>query len=77
MYCFELQPYTTLCYDWDYMAYKIEIPIMAQANELTSSENLVDFTPYYTFTHKDVTYVPMKYNLRDVIELHKVSSDVL
>ena len=59
------------------MAYQIEIPNLAQATELVSVDNLVDFTPYYSFTHKDMVYVPMKYYLGDVIGLHKASSDVL
>ena len=77
LYCFEFMPYNTICYDRDYMAYQIEIPNLAQATELVSVDNLVDFTPYYSFTHKDMVYVPMKYYLGDVIGLHKASSDVL
>lgn len=50
---------------------------MAQATELISADNLVDFTPYYSFTHKDMTYVTMKYYLGDVIGLHKTSPDAL
>lgn len=73
LHCFELQQHDTLCYDRDYMAYKIEIPHMAQATELICADNLVDFTPYYRFTHKDMEYVPMKYYLGDVIGLHKAS----
>lgn len=39
-----------LCYDKDYMMYKIDVQNMAQANLLTSADNLIDFTPYYSFT---------------------------
>ena len=73
LYCFEFQQHSTICFDKDYMAYKIEIPTMAQATELISANNLVDFTPYYSFTHKDMTYVTMKYYLGDVIGLHRAS----
>lgn len=59
------------------MSYKIEIPNMAQATELISADNLIDFTPYYSFTHKDMTYAVMKYYLCDVIGLHMSSTDVL
>ncbi|KAK0138672.1 hypothetical protein N1851_024793 [Merluccius polli] len=68
--------YNTICYNRNYMAYQIEIPNLAQATELISVDNLVDFTPYYRFTHKDMVYVPMKYYLGDVIGLNKASSDV-
>ena len=64
------------CIDGDYMAYKIEIPNLAQATELKSIDSLVDLTPYYSSTVKDMVYVPMKYYLGDVIGLHKASPDV-
>ncbi|KAL4008313.1 hypothetical protein ACER0C_002165 [Sarotherodon galilaeus] len=77
LYCFEFQQHNTICYDRDYMSYKIEIPNMAQATELISADNLIDFTPYYSFTHKAMTYAVMKYYLCDVIGLHMSSTDVL
>ena len=55
------------------VAYKIEIPHMAQATELVYADNLVDFTPYYCFTHKGMEYVPMKYYLGDMFGLHQAS----
>lgn len=54
LYCFELQQHNNVCYDRNYMAYTIEVPNMAQATELITADNLVDFTPYYSYTHKDV-----------------------
>lgn len=42
MHCFEFQQYNTICYDKDYMSYKIEIPNMAKATKLISADNLVD-----------------------------------
>jgi len=74
LYCFECQMLSTVCFDRDYMSYKIEVPNLAEATELVNADNLVDFTPYYSFSHRDVTYVPMKYYLGDVIELHKASN---
>lgn len=50
LYCFELQQHTTVHYDGNYMAYTIEIPNMEQATELIASDNLVNFTPYYSYT---------------------------
>lgn len=47
---------------------------MAEGTELVNADKLVDFTPYYSFIHKDITYVPIKYYLRDVMELHKASN---
>ena len=61
----------------DYMAYKIEIPMLAQANDLMEADSLVDFTPYYTVTHNSTTYVPMKYYLGDMMEQHKSLSLLL
>ena len=77
LYCFEFQQHNTVCYDRNYMAYTIEIPNIAQATELITADSLVDFTPYYSYTHKDVTYVPTKYYLGDVLGLHRASSDEL
>ncbi|CAM4575138.1 unnamed protein product [Leuciscus chuanchicus] len=68
------QMFSTVCFDRDYMSYKIEVPNLAEATELVNADNLVDFTPYYSFSHRDITYVPMKYYLGDVIELHKASN---
>ncbi len=56
------------------MSYTIEVPNLAEGTELINADELVDFTPYYSFNHKDMTYVPMKYYLGDVIELHKASN---
>ncbi|CAG5851037.1 unnamed protein product [Menidia menidia] len=77
LYCFEFQQHNTVCYDRNYMAYTIEIPNMAQGTELITADSLVDFTPYYSYTHKDVTYVPTKYYLVDVLGLHRALSDEL
>lgn len=77
LYCSESQQHNTICYDRDYMAYKIEIPNIAQATELVSADNLVDFTPYYSFTHKDIRYVTTKYYLGDVVRQRKASLDAL
>lgn len=52
------------------MAYQVEIPHLAQATELVNAEKLVDFTPYYTTSCKDQTFVQMKYYLGDVIKLY-------
>ncbi len=43
------------------MSYKIEVPNLAEGTELINADDLVDFTPYYSFNQKDMTYVPMKY----------------
>ncbi len=74
LYCFVCQRYSTVCFDRDYMSYKIEVPNLAEGTELINTDDLVDFTPYYSFNHKDMTYVPMKYYLGGVIELHKASN---
>ena len=60
LYCFEFQRYSTVCYDRDYMSYKVEVPNLAQGNELLNAEKLVDFTLYYSYSNNMGAYVPMK-----------------
>lgn len=73
--CFEIQPYNTVCFDKDFMSYKVEVPYLAQANELVTVDNLVDFTSYCTFCNNENMYVPVKYSLTDTIRLYKASNN--
>lgn len=70
LYCLEYQPFQTIHFDRSVMAYQVEIPHLAQATELVNAEKLVDFSPYYTTSCKDQTFVQIKYYLGDVIELY-------
>lgn len=70
LYCLEYQPFQTIDFDKTVMAYQVEVPNLAIANELVDATKLVDFTHYYTISSKSQTYVQVKYYLGDVIELY-------
>ena len=74
--CFEIQSYNTLCFDKDFLSYTVEIPYLAQANELVMADSLVDFTSYYTFCNSENIYIPVKYSLADIIRLYKASKNL-
>lgn len=69
VYCFEYQPYDTLGFSKDLLAYEVDIPNLAQATEVIDAEKLVDFTAYYAVMFEDHQYVAIKYNLNDVMEM--------
>ena len=75
VFCFEYQPFQTICFDRNIMAYQVEVPHFAQATELVDAEKLVDYTSYYTISSNSQTCVQVKYHLGDVIELHNSSND--
>lgn len=70
LHCLEYQPFQTMHFDRNVMAYVVEVPHLAQATELVDAEKLVDFTSYYTTSSKSQTFVQVKYHLGDVIELY-------
>lgn len=72
LYVLEYQPFQTVCFDRYVMAYKVEVPHLAQATELVDAEGLVDFTSHYTIRNKSQIYVQVKYYLGDVIELYNI-----
>lgn len=74
-YCLEYQPFQTICFDKNVMAYQVEVPHLAQATELVDAEKLVDFTSYYTICSKGQTYVQVRYHLGDIIEQCNISND--
>lgn len=71
LHCLEYQPFQTMHFDRNVMAYVVEVPHLAQATELVDAEKLVDFTSYYTTSSKSQTFVQVKYHLGDVIELYR------
>ncbi|CAJ1050800.1 uncharacterized protein LOC127420693 isoform X2 [Xyrichtys novacula] len=70
MYCFECQPLSTVGWSNQYLAYEVEVPYQAQANIFVDAGNLVDYMPYYYVTFKNRKYIPMKYDLTDIIAHH-------
>lgn len=71
LHSLEYQPFQTMHFDRNVMAYEVEVPHLAQATELVDAEKLVDFTSYYTTSSKSQTFVQVKYHLGDVIELYR------
>lgn len=68
--CFEYQLCQTLDFDRRYMAYHVEMPPNDQNTELMKADNLVDYMPYYIQKSGSHSYVLVKYQLKDVMELH-------
>lgn len=62
---FETMAYETLTFDKDLCAYKVTIPALAQATELV--HELIDHTSYFSVTFKENVFVPIKYDVNDII----------
>lgn len=71
LYCFEYQIYETLCFNKDLLVYEVAVPDLAQATELIEAEKLLDHTSYDSINFTNSGFVPMKYNLEDVLALRK------
>lgn len=70
VYCFECQPLSTVGWNDHYLAYEVEVPDLAQANIFMDAEKLVDYTPYYCVNFNNSKYIPLKYDLTDIIKHH-------
>lgn len=70
VYCFECQPLSTVGWNDHYLAYEVEVPCLAQANIFVDAGNLVDYTPYYYVNFNNSKYIPVKYDLTDIIKHH-------
>lgn len=70
VYCFECQPLSTVVWNDHYSAYEVEVPDLAQANIFMDAEKLVDYTPYYYVNFNNSKYIPLKYDLTDIIKHH-------
>lgn len=68
VYCFECQPLSTVGWNDHYLAYEVEVPDLAQANILMDAEKLVDYTPYHYVNFNNSKYIPLKYDLTDIIK---------
>ncbi|XP_023254471.1 uncharacterized protein LOC111648952 [Seriola lalandi dorsalis] len=71
LHCFEYQPYETLGWNRDLLAYEVAVPNLAQETQLINAEKLVDHTSYFPISFKNRVYVTTKYILDDVIALKK------
>lgn len=71
LYCFEYHINETLCFNRDLLAYEVAVPDLVQATELIEAEKLLDHTSYDSISFKNSVFVPMKYNLEDVLALRK------
>ncbi|XP_061734388.1 uncharacterized protein LOC133537390 [Nerophis ophidion] len=70
VFCFECQPLSTIGWNEQYLSYEVEIPHLAQANIFLNSENCVDFTPYYYVNFNNGIFIPVKYDLTDIMACH-------
>ncbi|KAL7392183.1 hypothetical protein ABVT39_020582 [Epinephelus coioides] len=70
VHCFECQPLSTVGWNDHYLAYEVEVPCLAQANIFVDAEKLVDYTPYYYVNFNNSKYIPVKYDLTDIIKHH-------
>ncbi|XP_022616414.1 uncharacterized protein LOC111232973 isoform X2 [Seriola dumerili] len=69
LHCFEYQPYETLGWNKDLLAYEVAVPNLAQETRLINAEKLVDHMSYFPISFKNRVYVTTKYILDDVIAL--------
>ena len=60
VFCFEYQPFQTICFDRNIMAYQVEVPHLGQATELVDAEKLVDYTSNYTNQQQEANLGPGK-----------------
>ena len=70
---FEYKAMETLCYSERYQAYQIqEVP--GEEDSICAYENLVDFNVFHICETDNGSiverYVPLKYDINDIIELH-------
>ncbi|KAL4009325.1 hypothetical protein ACER0C_003177 [Sarotherodon galilaeus] len=70
VYCFECQPLSTVGWNDQYLAYEVEVPCLAQANIFVDAGNLVDYTAYHYVNFNNSKYIPVKYDLTDIIKHH-------
>lgn len=68
VYCFECQPLSTVGWNDQYLAYEVEVPCLAQANIFVDAGNLVDYTAYHYVNFNNSKYIPVKYDLTDIIK---------
>lgn len=72
VYCLECQPLSTGEWNAHYLAYEVEVPYLAQANVFVDAEKLIDYKAYYYLTFNKSKYVPVKYDLTDIIAYHSM-----
>lgn len=68
--CFECQRLSTVGWNDHYLAYEVEFPDLAQANIFMDAEKLVDYTPNYYANFNNSKYIPLMYDLTDIIKHH-------
>ena len=74
---FEYMPLTTVEFDMEFMAYKVEEPLAAMAMDFCFYKKLLDFNVYSLQEQNDSLYIPLKYDLRDIIQQHIVGDNPL
>ena len=68
--CFECPPLSAAGWNDRYFAHEVQVPDPAQANVFVDAEKRVDYTPRYYVNFNNSKYVPLKYDLTDIIKHH-------
>ena len=67
---FEVSLYKTVCFEYNFQAYLVEIPSPSK-DFICSYERLVDFNVFHEkFDENSNIYIPVKYDIDDIIEEH-------
>ena len=67
---FYFETFETKFFDDDMKAYVVEKPNVAQGYDLKKPDQCIDFACYSLVTHKDETYIPIRYDLTSLIEIN-------
>lgn len=74
---FEFKPLTTVEFDPNLMAYQVYDLGDDALSELCFYNRMLDFNVYSLQRHSDAVYIPLKYDLRDIIREHIVGENPL
>ncbi len=59
------------------MAYKVEEPLVAMSMDLCLHSKLLDYNVYFMQETDNGLYIPLKYDLKDIISMHIVGANPL
>ena len=74
---FEFLPLETLYFSKDMMAYRVEEPLVAMSMDLCLHSKLLDYNVYFLQETDNALYVPLKYDLTDIVNKHIVGANPL
>ena len=74
---FEYTPLRTVEFNDGFMSYEVKDPGDGVPTEFCLYTSMLDFNVYSILKQFDATFIPIKYNLRDLIRLHVVGENPL